>query len=1366
MPTPAGDRPRLRRRPSGEALALWAVSALVLATCLAQAPGRVVPETKLDVTLDPVRYLGRALSAWDPSAGFGRVQNQAVGYLFPMGAFSSVGDLLGVPAWITQRAWIALVLLAGLWGAHRLARALGVATAPGRVVAACAYALAPATVATTAFQSAGQLPYALAPWVLLPLVSATPGRGPRRAAAASALAVVAMGGVNGTSALAVLPLAVVWFLTRSPGPERRRLAAWWVGGVLAATLWWALALAVSVRYGVRFTALTEQSAITTSTESATEVWRGTGNWLPHLLTAGNRWLPGGWALDSHPAAVVGSVAVAAGGAAGLARRDAPGRTWLLPAAVLGAIALGAGYVGPGGGSLAEPVRTLLDGPLAAFRNVHKFSAVVRLPLAIGLGHLVSVLGRRPAPVDAPVVPDDDPEPAGLDRAPAVVARARSAAPVLAPALAAVAVLLAVLPAAAGHLTAPGSFADVPAAWRDAARWIDTRPGHHRTLLLPGSGFGEYRWGRPLDEPFGVITEGDWAVRDLIPLGGNGSTRWLDALDSALLDDHLPAGFTSSLQRAGVGHLVVRNDLDLDRTGGPRPATVRRLLATDPDLRRVASFGPVVRLDQSDERLGPRPGDDEHLRIRQVEVYAVPRPTARAVAYPADGALVVGGGPEALAQLPADLVDGRATFVGDDAPADGAEAGALRTIAVATDTARRRDVIFGGLRNNVTRTLAADEASPITGEDPVDRWPGDEPPPLTVARLHGAAELTDDTPEGVLVRPELQPWSAFDGDPATTWSAPARTDPHRTLVVRFDGPRRVPEVRVRVPAPIGQRVATVEVTTDGGTRTLRVGPDGTGTVATAPGTTRSVRLRIATIISGEPVAAVGLSEVSLGGVALSRPLAVPAPARGDGADVASFQRATRDRYDLVRRDEDAIIDREVDLAAGPWAFSGTASSVPDPSPQTISPPTPGVDGALVVSASSSLHGLGSSTAARAFDGDPGTAWVSDLQLTSPDLHVSWDGPVEVSELRIRSLSTGTDPVRRVVVIVGDRRLERSLPASGLVRIPAVRTAELSLAFPSRSGAARRVGIAEVTIPALDGRRARVPDPRKAVHLACGDGPELRLDGRRIPTRLDTTIGALLDGRPARWRACEPVAATAGRHRVRGPVDGTFRIDTVLAEPEAGIADAPSPRPTRVEGWGRTVRRVGVAEGRAAVLTTTENHNDGWTAELDGRSLTAVRVDGWRQGFLVPAGAGGTITLRFAPDRSQQTGLAIGGLGVALLVGAVLVPRRRAKAWDPPGERDLPDPLLIGLAALVGVLVGGPMVVLLLPLLVLPHRERRLPWVAACAIAVAGVAVLTDPGANAASGHGSFSLVAQVVAVLAWLALAASAVSPAWPARRRD
>lgn len=1347
----------------------WGTSVALLGLAMAQQPGRIIPETKLEVSLDPLRYLGRALSAWDPSAGFGRVQNQAVGYLFPMGPFSALGQAIGLPAWVTQRLWIGAILVVGFLGARALARALGMAGPAGPTVAGLAYTLSPASMATVAFQSAGQLPFALAPWVLVPLVS----RGedsPRRRAARSALAVALMGGVNGAATLAVLPLVGCWFLTRAPSPARRRLAGWWALGAAAATLWWFIALAVSVRYGVRFTLFTEQSVITTSTETATDLWRGTGNWLGQLDTRQGRWLPGAWLMVSNPFAVVCSTLAAAGGALGLTRRDAPGRAWLLPAALAGAAIAGVGYAGAGGGPLAGTVQGLLDGPLVVFRNVHKFSALIRLPLAIGLGHLVATALSRPA-VETPGPPAPV-RPARFDqRSPAASSEPKPrpvwtalAAPLLAVGL----VVGAAFPLVSGELAAPGSFAELPTAWREAAAWVDRQADSSRTLLLPGAGFAETTWGRPLDEPWAVLADGSWAVRDLIPLGGGGSTRLLDGLDDALAGDYLPAGFSEALRRAGVGHLVVRNDLDLTRSGGPSATSMRRLLDTGFGLERVAAFGPALAPAQTagnaldptvdDHRVSADPNDLDRTTLRQIEVYAVKSPAGRATTYPLEGALAIGGGPEALVTMPTALVEGRATFLADDVPAEAVAAGGL--IRASTDTARRRDVDSGSIRDANTATLTADEQSPWAGRTPVDRWPDDDraPSSLTVARDGPGIVLTAD-PGAVGTPAANQAQAAFDLDPATVW-APTPDPDGRWLELAFDSARVVDHADLVIPSSAARRVGAVEIATDGGTTTTEFDSEGRASIELPSEPTRRVRITITSVLQGPVVTPVGLAEITLAGVDLDRTIVAASP--GGPTDVAVVSRERRDRYDLAGTDEEPTLDRVVDLADGSWSISGTAEAQPGPALDRIlaAATPPASADSITVEGTGPLDGRPELAPAMALDDDPTTAWVTDPAVEAPSLELSWDRPVTVEQITITALASGTAPIDQVTVAIGGGTVVRPLAGSGTFKIPPTRTDRLTITFDGLRREDQQVGIAEVAVDGLAGRTAPVPDRAALVDLSCGQGPNLAVDGQATRTRATTTVGALLGAEPILWSTCEPADLSGEVRLADAHADtGALRIDSMVAERAGAVSKVDAARAVKILGWGATSRRVSVAAGGGGILATTENTNDGWEATLAGTTLKPVRVDGWRQGWILPAGAAGTVMLAYSPNRPHRAGLGLGAMGLlALLAGSVL-PGRRTRSTRLPTERPLPTWLLVGLGAGVGLALGGWTVLALPVLVAIPRREDKLPAVMVAGIIGAGV-VVVSAGPGAGPGAGAFSFTAQLLATVGWVALAVAAFPKGW------
>ncbi len=230
------------------------VGALALALTFAQSPGEISPDTKLDLTANPLRFLARATNLWNSELPFGQAQNQAYGYLFPHGAFFLSGHLLGVPGWVTQRVWWALLLGVGFWGLLRVAEALGIGSPASRVVAAVAFALSPKVLTTLGSISSETLPMMLAPWVLLPTILALRGatgsasaRSVRALAAQAGLAVALMGAVNAIATLAGCLPAVIWWACHRPNRLWWRYTGWWLLSLALATLWWVVALGAAAR---------------------------------------------------------------------------------------------------------------------------------------------------------------------------------------------------------------------------------------------------------------------------------------------------------------------------------------------------------------------------------------------------------------------------------------------------------------------------------------------------------------------------------------------------------------------------------------------------------------------------------------------------------------------------------------------------------------------------------------------------------------------------------------------------------------------------------------------------------------------------------------------------------------------------------------------------------------------------------------------------------------------------------------------------------------------------------------------------------------------------------------------------------------
>jgi arabinofuranan 3-O-arabinosyltransferase len=743
---------------------LWLVAAVALALSFGSSPGQISPDTKLDLTANPLRFLARATNLWNSELPFGQAQNQAYGYLFPHGTFFVAGHLLGLPGWITQRLWWALLLTVGFWGLLRVAEALGIGSPTSRAVAAAAFALSPRVLTTIGSISSETLPIMLAPWVLLPAIlalrdSAPSGPSVRRLAGQAGVAVALMGAVNAIATLAGCLPAVIWWACHRPNRRWLRYAAWWLLALALAMTWWLVALILMARISPPFLDFIESSGVTTQWSSLVEVLRGTDSWTPFVAPNATAGAP----LVTGSVAILATCLVAAAGLAGLAGMSAgsvPASGRLVTMLLVGVVLLGVGYSGGLGSPLAQHVQAFLDAGGAPLRNVHKFESLIRIPVVLGLAQL---LGRIPLPGSAPKP----------------LWRSAFAHPERDKRVAVGIVVLTALMAGTslawtGRMTPPGTYSAIPRYWHDAADWLSAHntgvPKPGRVLVVPGAPFATQVWGTSHDEPLQVLGDSPWGVRDSIPLTPPQTIRALDSVQRLFASGTPSVGLADTLARQGISYVVMRNDLDPDASRSARPILVHRAVTGSPRLQKVAEFGPPV---------GPGPLSgfvtDSELRPRYpaVEIYRV---TAAAgdpgAPYLADidGLPRVDGGPEALLRLDERRrLSGRPPLGPALLTADAVSAGLPVPVVAITDTPLARETDYGRVDDHSSAIRAVDDTRhtfnrvpdyPSPGADTVyGSWTG--------GRLTASSSSSDST-----VLPDVataaSPAAAIDADSATAW----------------------------------------------------------------------------------------------------------------------------------------------------------------------------------------------------------------------------------------------------------------------------------------------------------------------------------------------------------------------------------------------------------------------------------------------------------------------------------------------------------------------------------------------------------------------------------------------------------------------
>jgi arabinofuranan 3-O-arabinosyltransferase len=1261
-----------------------AVCAALVALALKQQSGALVGDTKLDLSVRPYRFLARALHLWDPSGNFGQTQNQSYGYLFPMGPFFTLGHLVALPPWVVQRLWWALLLVLAFTGMSTLANRLRIGGSTTQLIGGLAFALSPRVLSTMGAISVESLPYCLAPWVLVPLVTGSRSGSTRRAAALSGLAVLAMGAVNATATLAALPPAALFVLTRAAGPRRRSLLRWWVLSVLLACGWWLGPLLLLGKYSPPFLDDIESAGVTTSVTSLVEVLRGTSDWVGYVGGARGPVWPTAFALLSSPLVICYTCALVAAGVAGLLRRDLPERAWLTWCLLLGTAAVTAGHTGPLTGALAGTERALLDGLLAPLRNVHKFDVVLRIPLVLGFTHLLAAVSRASQRVRQP------------ERLRLLVRIAAVSA-----------VLGAALPAVSTGLSARGTFAGIPLYWRQAADWLGVHDGHGRALLLPGSRFPDYVWGSTNDEPLQVLDRAPYAVRNAIPLTPPGTIRYLNGIEQQLATGTPSAGLADYLARAGIRYLVLRNDLDYGALGATRPLLVHEAVVSSPGIEQVAAFGPSI------GGSGASGYVDEDLEVpyRAVEVYAVGSTGSVADAYPLGDVVRVIGGPESLLPLQADgVLEGRPAVLDQD----GRDIDGLGSAPVVlTDTTRRRDVFFGTDPDRGTSaTLTATDPlrRDVPAHDYLLQGTGHQ---LATARVVGARSITTSSSASDAValggaQREHAPAAAVDGDPTTSW----RSDVGRPLRqaswrLDLDAPTDLRGVTVRFDTSGGgARVTRARISAASGSVVVRVPTDGAAVVV--PGLTgRSSWLRVAAeAVSGPGWGTFGIAEVMLPAQEVRVTLDT---AHAPGTPVIALEAADDGRpgcFPLFSDylcsstvghggEESSRLDRTLHLGgAGVYRLEATAA--PRAGPDLDALLDQGADIGLAASSSAVEDPAG--RPGTVVDGRLGTGWRAAAGDQDPTLTLSYPRSQRVTGIRLRTATTlAASRATAVEVVSGAEHRQAVLDRTGAATFAVLTGRAFTIHFldvlPATSmdpySAARRllpVGVSELSLRGA----SRAGTPLPTVTVPCARGPVLQVGDALRRAAFTATRSALEQLRPVRLRFCGSSEVTvADGSRVVAPATALTRPLSVTLRPveDTRLETAPAPGvsavPTR---WGADARRLRLAARDASVLLVVhENTNAGWSARLGGRVLERVVVDGWQQGWVVPAGAAATVDLRYDPDRTYRRALVLGALLAVALLGLAAAPARALRAAG--GDQRSTGWLSAAAGLVVLTLIGG-------------------------------------------------------------------------------
>ncbi|MER6425281.1 glycosyltransferase family 2 protein [Streptomyces sp. NPDC001137] len=216
-----------------------------------------------------------------------------------------------------------------------------------------------------------------------------------------------------------------------------------------------------------------------------------------------------------------------------------------------------------------------------------------------------------------------------------------------------------------------------------------------------------------------------------------------------------------------------------------------------------------------------------------------------------------------------------------------------------------------------------------------------------------------------------------------------------------------------------------------------------------------------------------------------------------------------------------------------------------------------------------------------------------------------------------------------------------------------------------GSGGRLGDAESA--AADGENARLD--KVVANLVAGSGADQADQLGKFAVRY------VLVRKGAPREVTRVLDATPGLSRL-SQQDGSalWRVDQEVAR--ATIVPASGSGAAQPVAAGPVEIHTTVPSGSGSrLLRLADTASDGWTATLDGRPLTRTTVDGWAQGFQLPA-SGGKLDVTYDDPITHTAWLWAQGFLAVVLVVLALPGRRRDVDDDLPEEPAVPAEAVAG------------------------------------------------------------------------------------------